>query len=368
VTLPPAPLRGSPLTPEALSGPAVDLLRRLLEAYSPSGQEGEAAACLVQAMRELGFTAGLDPAGNPTGVLGDGPRQILLLGHIDTVPGSIPVRPEDGALYGRGAVDAKGPLACFVMAAALAGARPGWQLRVVGALGEEADSPGARWLAQNTSAPEMVFIGEPSGWQRLTLGYKGSAWLRFTVQQPLAHTAGQAPSACELAVAFWNGVVELAAHLNQGQERLFDQLTPTLRGMDSASDGFTETAGLNIGLRLPPSLAPDRLPTLLAPLAGAGSLEIHSAVPAYRGEKNTPQVRSLLAAIRSRGGTPGFSLKTGTSDMNVVGPAWGCPILAYGPGDSSLDHTPNEHIQIAEYLESIHILAAALTRLMEPAA
>ena len=36
---------------------------------------------------------------------------------------------------------------------------------------------------------------------------------------------------------------------------------------------------------------------------------------------------------------------------------WQCPILAYGPGDSKLDHTPNEHISIAEYLKSVDIVA-----------
>ena len=34
----------------------------------------------------------------------------MLLGHQDTVPGRIPVRMEDGRLFGRGAVDAKGCL------------------------------------------------------------------------------------------------------------------------------------------------------------------------------------------------------------------------------------------------------------------
>ncbi len=45
-----------------------------------------------------------------------------------------------------------------------------------------------------------------------------------------------------------------------------------------------------------------------------------------------------------------MTLKLGTSDMNVVGPVWQCPILAYGPGDSSLDHTPEEQIVLDDYL------------------
>jgi [amino group carrier protein]-lysine/ornithine hydrolase len=53
-------------------------------------------------------------------------------------------------------------------------------------------------------------------------------------------------------------------------------------------------------------------------------------------------------------------VKSGTSDMNVVGPQWKCPILAYGPGNSSLDHTPNEHLDLAEYQRAIAILAQVL--------
>jgi LysW-gamma-L-lysine carboxypeptidase len=74
-------------------------------------------------------------------------------------------------------------------------------------------------------------------------------------------------------------------------------------------------------------------------------------------------VRAFLAAIRQAGGTPSFTVKSGTSDMNVVAPVWGTPILAYGPGDSSLDHTPQEHILVPEYLRSVEVLAGALTAL-----
>ena len=75
-------------------------------------------------------------------------------------------------------------------------------------------------------------------------------------------------------------------------------------------------------------------------------------------------MRALLKAIRQAGGTPGFKVKNGTSDMNVVGPVWNTPIVAYGPGDSALDHTPNEHIALSEYKRAIAVLAEALSYLI----
>jgi LysW-gamma-L-lysine carboxypeptidase len=56
-------------------------------------------------------------------------------------------------------------------------------------------------------------------------------------------------------------------------------------------------------------------------------------------------------------------LKTGTADLNIVAPAWGCPAVAYGPGDSALDHTPNEHISLAEYSRAVKVLVAVLKQL-----
>ena len=49
--------------------------------------------------------------------------------------------------------------------------------------------------------------------------------------------------------------------------------------------------------------------------------------------------------------------------MNVVGPIWGQNIVAYGPGDSRLDHTPQEHIRLAEYTHAIDVLERVLSSL-----
>jgi LysW-gamma-L-lysine carboxypeptidase len=133
--------------------------------------------------------------------------------------------------------------------------------------------------------------------------------------------------------------------------------------MQSGSDGFAESAELRFGIRLPPGMAVDEAAESLRGLAPDAEVALIDGVPAYRGEKNTPLVRAFLAAIRQASGTPGFTLKTGTSDMNLVAPAWGTPILAYGPGDSSLDHTPQEHILISEYERAIDVLTNVLAAL-----
>ncbi|MEA9404635.1 M20/M25/M40 family metallo-hydrolase, partial [Pseudomonas aeruginosa] len=82
------------------------------------------------------------------------------------VPGFIPVTQDDDRLNGRGAVDAKGPLACFAAAAArLAGRELKRRIVVIGAVGEEGDSRGAHFV-KDRYRPAFTVIGEPSGWER----------------------------------------------------------------------------------------------------------------------------------------------------------------------------------------------------------
>jgi LysW-gamma-L-lysine carboxypeptidase len=343
----------------------VALLERMLQIPSRSGQEQELAHFLVAEMTSLGFESFVDAAGNAVGIAGQGP-EIVLLGHIDTVPGEIAVRREQGLLYGRGAVDAKGPFATFVAAAArrIADGDLNHRLILIGAVEEEAASSKGAHYAREQYQPQACLIGEPSGWDRLTLGYKGRLLIDGRWEQAGAHSAGPGQAVAEHAVDFWNAVQHFCERFNTDKTRLFDQLLPSLRAINSRSNGLNDQATLTVGLRLPPALAPAELTAELRQLnaerAFPGELHFRDGCPAYRGEKNSALVRAFLRSIRAAGGRPGFLLKTGTSDMNVVGPAWNCPILAYGPGDSELDHTPNEHINIAEYLRAIDVLAAAL--------
>ncbi len=348
---------------------ALELLQSLVAIPSPSGQEGRAAAWLVEWMAAHGLDANVDAAGNAVGTRGAGPRHLVLLGHIDTFPGELPVRREGDWLYGRGTVDAKGPLCAFAAAAAALDVPAGWRVTVVGAVEEEAaTSRGAHHLLAQAQgpAPAACVIGEPSGWERITLGYKGRLLAEVTLRAPFAHSAGQARPPAEQAVELWNAVVAYCAAFNAGRAAAFDRLDPTLYAISTQDEGAYGTAHLSLGFRLPPDIELSAISDQLSAIShqpSAISFSFSGAEVAFRAEKNTPLVRAFLASIRGQGGQPRFVLKTGTSDMNVVGPVWGCPIVAYGPGDSALDHTPEERISLREYLQSIEVLKSMVNTL-----
>ena len=338
----------------------IALLTRMVEIPSLSSEESALADFLVETMRGLGFQAHVDEAGNAVGVLGDGPIEIVLLGHMDTVPGEIPVRIESGALYGRGSVDAKGPLAAFIAAAAEVGPLVGKRIIVVGATEEEAASSRGARHAATAFTPAYCVIGEPSGTRAVTLGYKGRIVLAYEAATGAAHSAAKGGSVLEEGVEFWNRIKRWADEYNVGKP-MFDRLDPALRDIASENDGLTETIRLRVSIRIPLGLAPDAVQRKVEDLKPEpGQLRFWGADPPYRASKNTPLVRAFLQAIRAEGLDPAFKVKSGTSDMNVVGPVWNCPILAYGPGDSSLDHTPNEHLDLAEYQQAIAVLARVL--------
>jgi LysW-gamma-L-lysine carboxypeptidase len=347
----------------------IALVRDLVAIESVSGNEAAAVAFLTAQMESLGYESHTDSAGNAIGIRGtpsmddSPPSTIVLLGHIDTVPGAIPVRIESGILHGRGSVDAKGPLAALVMGGALAELPRGVRLVVVGAVEEEtATSRGARQIAADFKADYCV-IGEPSSATAITLGYKGRALIDCDYVVDESHSAGPGKNAPELAAAFWQQVVEYSVSFNEGRPALFDQLLPSLRSINSSSDGIASRAAMRIGVRLPPGFDFAGYCGMITGWAGLATLKIHGHEPAWQSGRSNLLVRSLARAIASTGTRASYKLKTGTADLNVVGPVWKCPIVAYGPGDSSLDHTPCEHLQLSEYLQSIAILQDALTSL-----
>ncbi|UYV12873.1 MAG: [LysW]-lysine hydrolase [Phycisphaera sp.] len=347
---------------------AIDLLHDLVAMPSVSGDEAQTVALLVDRMSALGYRAHIDDAGNAVGTIGSTDAdaiEIMLLGHIDTVPGHIPVRIEDGILWGRGSVDAKGPLCAFTIAAATATITDNTRLVVIGAAGEETPSSPGATLVRDQYRPHACLIGEPSGWERFAIGYKGRLLAHAVFTQDAGHSAGPHGSVAERAIA-WHR--DIAAHINewnQGHEGLFDTIQTNLQSMNTESDGLHDTAHLTLGLRLPTWTNPYDLERNVRAASPGIELRFEGHAVAHRGPRTGPLPSTLSAAIGSLGGRPTATVKTGTSDMNTVAAAFDCPIVAYGPGDSTLDHTPHERLDLPEYLRTIAVLRAALPDLAE---
>ena len=213
------------------------LLAGLLENYSPTGSEAAAVAYLVDRMNSLGFTAAQDACGNAVGTRGAGPNEIMLLGHIDTVP-----------RYYRSTPGRR----CPSRARLSRRQRPPWRVlsppparrkfladwcnhgyRRAGRRGRFAwrSLPAGSLLAPGSChrRTPAVGTGSPSD-------TKAAPGCRTRSKKPLAHAAAQAANACEIAFQFWARLQAMVNDFNASYNKAFDQILPTLRNF-SSSDG-----------------------------------------------------------------------------------------------------------------------------------
>ncbi len=334
------------------------LLTELLEAYSPSGDEAAGVRAFLRIAANLGFGVETDAIGNGIARWGHGRPQVVYLGHIDTVPGRIPVRREGTRIWGRGACDAKGPLLSALLAHPPVRSRG--ELVVVASVGEESDSRGARHLVPSM-APDAVIAGEPTGWDGVAIGYKGDLRLRAIVHGVRRHLSSPDPTTTERAMA-WAGTVRALAETAADR---FRSLTVKIDTIRSSHDGGKESVEVVVDLRIPPGRTVASVVGSLPPLADGDTLETIASIEPFESGRSDPVVRALVDGIRAHGGRPTLWRKGGTSDLNLVAPAWGIGGAAYGPGDAHLDHTDEEMLDLEDLATSAGVLRAAFGRLLE---
>ncbi len=338
---------------------ARDLLVELVGIPSVTGNEADCAKHLAGFLESEGRDVWLDDAGNVRAP-GNG---ILLTSHIDTVPGDVPMKLEDGILHGRGSVDAKGPLAAMAVSAVETGAS------FVGVVGEETDSRGARHLVEDADEPEFVVNGEPSGWDAITLGYRGFLSGTYSVAVESAHTSRPEPNAIQQATK-WLSKVESAFETDDSDENDGDTSTvksvtvkPVSFDGGLTADGFATESTVEVQFRIPSGMSADEIRSVAEAELDAGELSWNDPIPPTLSSPRTELGRAFRVAIRNEGGDPRLLRKTGTSDANLYAEAWDCPVVTYGPGDSSLDHTPEEHIEFAAFDSSISVLEGVCANL-----
>jgi len=243
-----------------------DLLVETLEGNGADPVVDEAGNTLATRTGE-GYESG-DEAVETGDADGDGPAadaeagtHLVLNTHIDTVPPHVPfAEREDGAVVeGRGACDAKGPLAALVDAFLSAGVGEGNRLTLAITPDEETVQTGAAHLAGSLDADGFV-VGEPTGLDVCNAArgqYEGTV----TVTGAAAHAAAPESGA---------NAVRAMAPILQAMET-YDE-----RGARSASDGASDDS------REPRARGPDEheslgRPTLTPTVIDGG--EVSNQVP-----------------------------------------------------------------------------------------
>ena len=220
------------------------------------------------------------------------------------------------------------------------------------ATGEEADRALHRIPRHR---PAACIIGEPSGTDGVTIGYRGSLRAVLAASDGGAHRSGDAGPI--------TGVLRCAADILDLVDSLDDPALPVIRrpsgavvSMEGKEQGERSgTAELDI--RLPEGSSPGEWMEFLRSAAPG---RVHcSGRDAPHGGQEQPRGPGAPPGHPENGNTPRVLAKGGTADFNLAS-AWNCPMAAYGPGDSRLDHTSEERISLADFHASLEILDGAL--------
>ncbi len=329
----------------------LDTLMELLSLYSPTYEEAAVAGYLRDFLLRWGHDAYIDSAGNVVSVRGNGRPVLWLHAHMDTVPGYIPVRRVGGKVFGRGAVDDKGPLVAALYAYHEAPVRGTLVLALVTA--EEGDSRGTRTLMSSGDVPppDGVVVLEPTD-HKVVYGYRGSAHVVLRLLGSSAHSSSPVGE---------NPISTLCGNIASvvdvfGREYRYNSYTatPTMVTCGDYPNKVPRECTVHIDVRIPPSGSCEEVRRRLPPIA-----EVTSCVEPVEVNPGNPVARSLSRAHLLLGRRPVLARKLGTSDMNLL-VALTRNIAAYGPGDPQYAHTEEEHIDVGDIELGIRILKSAV--------
>jgi putative selenium metabolism hydrolase len=373
-----------------------DFALAIVRTPSPSAEEGAVAALVRAELERLGYAVEVDALGNVIGTLDAGPGPCVLFdAHMDTVgvsdPGAWSADPagevRDGRLYGRGAVDMKGPLAAMVHGAA-AGDLRGGRVVVCASIAEEMIEGVATMDVARRVGADVAVICEPSG-GRVVVGQRGRAELVVEVEGRATHSSR--PDLGVNAVEAMADVlraarsIPLPEHAALGPAILVptDVISRPYPALSVVPDRCTATFDRRT---LPGEAEEDVMEPLRA--AARAAAEPHGATaqvtlgvdrfdsytgapveapnfaPAWFTGADAPPARAALDALAGAG----LPAQTGhwlfcTNGSGTA--ALGIPTIGFGPGDETLAHRVDEHIELAALhagARGYAALAARLTR------
>ncbi|ACB40776.1 M20/M25/M40 family metallo-hydrolase [Pyrobaculum neutrophilum] len=332
---------------------AAAFLEEVLKIYSPPHGEGELAKWLLRYLRDHVSDVWIDEAGNVVAVRGRGEPVVWLHAHMDTVPGPLPVRREGDVLWGRGAVDDKGPLAAYTKAFLEAEPRGTVVLALVTA--EEDDSAGTEALLRGgPPRPRYIYVGEPTS-LHVAYAYRGGAKVYIELESRGGHASS--PIYGNIVEELYAVYQEVKRALGHAERYDAFTVTPTLVNCGDAPNKIPTRCTMVLDVRIPPGRTCRDLLAALPPQARA-----KSCVEPAEVSPTNQAARALVRGLLKLGLEPKLSRKWGTADFNLLVDLTR-DIAAFGPGDPRLAHTEDEHIDIKEVELAAVVLKNAIAEL-----
>ncbi|GAA1588864.1 succinyl-diaminopimelate desuccinylase [Actinoplanes couchii] len=348
----------NPLTPDVLVDPVV-LTRALVDVESVSRDEKVIADCVEDVLRSVSHLS-VRRLGNTVMArtkLGREQR-VILAGHLDTVPisGNFPSTVVDDLIYGCGTSDMKGGVA-LALHLAVTLPDPIYDVTYLFYESEEIES---EFNGLNLVAAEhpkwlrgdFAVLLEPT-YGAVEAGCQGTMRVRLRTKGRRAHTARS-----------WRGVnaIHAAADVLRRLED-YRPRTVTIDGCTyreglsavSISGGVAgnvvpDECVVDVNLRFAPDRSEKQALAHLQQVFEGYELEVTDSAPGALPGLDAAPAREFMAAV---GIEPAGKL--GWTDVARFA-ALGIPALNYGPGDPSLAHAPDEHVEIGKIRDGVATL------------
>ena len=262
---------------------------------------------------------------------------VTLSTHLDTVPPFFASREDDEYIWGRGACDTKGIIACMIHAVeSLLGAGQR-NLGLLFVVGEERNSAGAYRAAKDPRGSRYIVNGEPTG-NRLALGSKGVLRYEVVATGKMAHSAYP-----ELGDSAIHKLIDALADIRRIELPVDDLLGPSTLNIGTLSGG-----------RAPNVVADDARADVMIRLVG-DSAGIKAALErAVEGRAELREVIEIPAVRLDAVDGIGTTVVAFTTDIPAFDGQWGQPFLI-GPGSIHVAHTLEERVPKRELTEAVEL-------------
>ena len=326
----------------------IELLEKLINIPSCTREEGHIGQFLAHSLAEKGYIISkqyLDDHRFNLIATTARPPKIFFSTHMDTVTPFIPFQRDGKVIYGRGACDAKGAMACMIFAAEQLRKENVHDIGLLFVVGEELDSDGAKKAATLSLDSEYVIIGEPSD-NTLVTAQKGTLVFKIKVSGKSAHSAY--PEKGDSAIQRLLDILHKWQNFDWGRD---DMLGSTTLNIGKVSGGeavniiadYAEAEGI---FRIATSLVHVR-ERLLSYANDKVTIEILSG--------SQPQKMIALEGFK----TTSVSWGSDAAYLNPLG-----KVLLLGPGSIDYAHSMNEQITIAELQEGINLYIKMVKKLL----